>query len=38
MERIADMLNSQLPSFEQYKEYPNKNTPQIDSDTDLYSI
>lgn len=35
---IADILNRQLPDIEKYREYPNRNTPQIDSDTDLYSI
>ena len=38
MMKIAEHLNSQLPDLEQYKEYPNRNTPQYNSDTDLYSI
>ena len=34
--KIAETMNRQLPAYESFKKYPNKNTPQYDSDIDLY--
>ena len=35
---LAEQLNKQLPPLQKLARYPNKNVPQYDSDTDLYSI
>ena len=35
---LAEQLNKQLPPLQKLARYPNKNEPQYDSDTDLYSI
>lgn len=36
MSKIAETMNRQLPAYESFKKYPNKNTLQYDSDIDLY--
>lgn len=38
MNMIAEQLNRMLPPLETFKEYPNRNEPQYDSDTDFYDI
>lgn len=36
MAYIAESMNRQLPDYENFKEYPNRNAPQYDSDADFY--